>query len=71
MIPPAQAPSGLEKLSSIWTAPMPDYAPAFVKSPQLGYILSAVFGTGLIILVILFIGWVAGWASRPHPKSNA
>jgi cobalt/nickel transport system permease protein len=71
VVPPAQAPSGLEKLSSIWTAPMPDYTPTFIKSPQLGYILSAVFGTGLIILIILFIGWVAGLVSRLRPKSNA
>jgi cobalt/nickel transport system permease protein len=50
---------------------MPDYTPTFIKSPQLGYILSAVFGTGLIILIILFIGWVAGLVSRLRPKSNA
>ena len=58
--PPDNIPSGFEKLSKAWTAPMPDYAPAFVKSPQLGYILSAIFGTGLILLLILFVSWLIG-----------
>ena len=53
--PPVEAPKGLERLSSIWTAPMPDYAPAFLKSKELGYIMSAMMGTGLIILVFLFL----------------
>jgi cobalt/nickel transport system permease protein len=48
--PPEAAPSGMERLASIWTAPFPDYAPSFLKSQQLGYILSAMIGTGLLIL---------------------
>jgi cobalt/nickel transport system permease protein len=48
-------PTGLERLSKVWTAPIPDYAPSFLKSEKLGYILSAMFGTGLIILVSLGI----------------
>lgn len=52
---PAAAPAGLQRLSSIWTAPMPDYAPPILKSQAFGYILSAMAGTGLIILFsILF-----------------
>jgi len=48
-------PTGLERLSKVWTAPIPDYAPSFLKSEKLGYILSAMFGTGLILLVSLGI----------------
>lgn len=55
--PPAQAPAGLQRLASFWTAPMPRYAPPFLKSPTFGYMLSAVSGTGLIILVFLLAGW--------------
>jgi cobalt/nickel transport system permease protein len=55
LAPPPEAPKGLERLSSIWTAPMPDYAPPFLKSKQLGYIMSAMLGTGLIILAFLSI----------------
>ncbi len=58
-LPPAQAPAGLQRLSSFWTAPMPRYAPPFLKSETFGYMLSAVSGTGLILLVFLLAGWVA------------
>jgi len=47
--PPAAVPSGLARLAKLWTAPMPDYAPHFVKSAGFGYLLSAMFGVGLIL----------------------
>jgi cobalt/nickel transport system permease protein len=56
--PPPAPPEGLAKLASIWTAPIPDYAPSFMKSQEFGYILSAMFGVGLITLVFLLIGWI-------------
>lgn len=56
--PPAQAPAGLQKLATIWTAPMPRYAPPILKSPQLGYVLSAMAGTGLILLAFLGGAWI-------------
>jgi cobalt/nickel transport system permease protein len=61
--PPAQAPRGLERLHSVWTAPFPQYAPAFVRRPAVGYALSALFGSGVIILVLLTVGSLVsrGW----------
>jgi cobalt/nickel transport system permease protein len=56
--PPAAAPAGLQKLSTVWTAPMPRYAPSILKSAQLGYILSAMLGTGLIVLAFLGGSWI-------------
>jgi cobalt/nickel transport system permease protein len=56
--PPAQAPAGLQKLASVWTAPMPRYAPPILRSAQLGYILSAMAGTGLIVLAFLGGAWI-------------
>jgi len=50
---PAQVPSGLQRLSTLWTAPIPAYAPRFVKSPSVGYLLSGMFGTGLLASVSL------------------
>lgn len=50
---PAQVPLGLEQLSHIWTAPIPDYAPHFLRSPVFGYVMSAAVGTGLVILLSL------------------
>ncbi|MGI8469879.1 MAG: cobalt transporter CbiM [Pyrinomonadaceae bacterium] len=56
--PPAAPPEGLARLSGIWTAPMADYAPPFMSNPAFGYILSAMFGIGIIILIFLLVGWI-------------
>lgn len=53
---PAAAPAGLQRLATFWTAPMPGYAPVFLKSESLGYSLSAMAGSGLIILIGLGAG---------------
>jgi len=53
--PPDLAPHGLARLSSFWSAPFPDYAPGFIHSAGFGYILSALMGTGLILLLLLLI----------------
>ena len=57
--PPAHAPRGLERLASFWTAPMPGYAPPFLKSAGFGYMLSAMSGTGLIVIVTVTISGIA------------
>jgi cobalt/nickel transport system permease protein len=50
--PPA-VPSGLDRLSKLWTAPFPEYAPGFVRSRAFGYLLSAMFGVGLLLCISL------------------
>ncbi len=62
--PPVAAPAGLDWLSKIWTAPIADYAPPFISSPQFGYILSAMFGVGCIILFFLLTGWLVKSINR-------
>ena len=57
--PPAFIPPGLQKLGTLWTAPFPGYAPGFIKSHFLGYLLSGMFAVGLFLmtsLVALSIG---------------
>jgi cobalt/nickel transport system permease protein len=51
-------PAGLEKLSNLWTAPFPAYAPTFVRSRGFGYLLSAMFGVGLILVISLLTRFV-------------
>ncbi len=46
---PTPVPSGLQRLSRLWTSPFPAYAPGFVRSRSFGYLLSAMFGTGLLL----------------------
>ena len=65
---PETAPKGLEKLSKVWTAPIPDYAPAFLNSAEFGYVLSAMFGAGSIIALFLIVGWIAGKLTKKHPE---
>jgi cobalt/nickel transport system permease protein len=48
--PPAAAPSGIERLSALWTAPFARYAPPYVRSATFGYLLSAMFGVGIVVL---------------------
>lgn len=70
--PPDQPPKELARLSSIWTAPMSDYAPPFMKSAAFGYVMSAAVGTGLIILIALLIGWITRKRREPDtiPERN-
>jgi cobalt/nickel transport system permease protein len=57
-LPPSAAPAGLRRMATFWTAPMPRYAPPLLKSAAFGYALSAMAGTGLIILACLTAGWI-------------
>jgi cobalt/nickel transport system permease protein len=57
--PPSKQPQGLARLSSLWSAPFPQYAPLFVRRPAFGYVMSAVFGSGLILGFFLLIAWMA------------
>jgi cobalt/nickel transport system permease protein len=52
--PPSAVPTGMARMATIWTSPFPAYAPAFVRSQALGYLLSAMFGVGACLLIALF-----------------
>jgi cobalt/nickel transport system permease protein len=69
--PPAQAPRGLERLSSLWTAPLSRYAPSFIRSAFFGYFVSAMVGVGLIILLGLLLWWFAGRARPNTARADA
>ena len=54
-------PKGLAKLSSLWNAPMPDYAlkgwdEKGLSHLSFAYIMSAFVGIGIIVLVMIGIG---------------
>jgi len=63
-LPPPAAPAGMARMATVWTSPFPAYAPAFVKSRALGYVLSAMFGVGICLLIALFA------QSRLRPQSR-
>jgi cobalt/nickel transport system permease protein len=61
---PGRAPHGLERLSSLWRAPFASYAPAFISSRSLGYLLSAMAGVSLIAFLTLVLYRVAARSHR-------
>jgi cobalt/nickel transport system permease protein len=69
--PPARQPEGLERLSSVWSAPFPQYAPPFVHRPAFGYVMSAVFGSGLIIGLFLLMEWIATRRTNAAMKGSS
>ena len=57
--PPGAVPLGLARLSTVWTAPFARYAPPYVANPAFGYLLSAMFGVGIVIVVSFGVGRIA------------
>ena len=49
-------PKGLEKFSSLWSAPIPDYAFRGWENKPIAYILSAVIGILICVGVVLILG---------------
>jgi cobalt/nickel transport system permease protein len=68
---PLHAPPGLARLSSLWTAPFVRYAPPYVTNPAFGYLLSAMFGAGLVMLATLAVGRFIRAQSYPSEERAA
>ena len=49
-------PAGLQRMGGVWTAAMPDYAPAFIKDPVVGYVAAALTGAALIVAIVWLVG---------------
>jgi cobalt/nickel transport system permease protein len=58
LAPPPGAPSGMEKLATVWTSPIPAYAPAVLRSATFGYMMSALLGGGIVILTLQGLMWM-------------
>lgn len=48
----SKVPAGLERLSSLWGAPLADYEVPFLGNANLGYLISAVVGIAVVVLVV-------------------
>ena len=59
--PPSHPPVGLARLSTVWTAPFARYAPPYVRNASFGYMLSSMFGVGLIVLICMAARWMSGY----------
>ena len=65
---PAAVPSGLVRLAAFWTAPLPDYAPAFLRSAPTGYLISALVGVGILVLLGVGIQLLVDRTRRGKPS---
>lgn len=68
--PPTAVPHGLEHLASLWSAPIPDYAPSFMQNANIGYILSALLGCGMVLLAFLVISGIASRWRVAAPRAD-
>lgn len=70
--PPAATPEGLARLSRLWTAPVSDYAPSFMRDERFGYVLSGMFGTGLVMATMLLFAPLLrrGAVGTPEPDAG-
>ena len=49
-------PEGLDRLGGIWSAPLADYSLPFLENATLGYIVSALAGIAVLVVVMLLLG---------------
>ena len=66
---PAAVPHGLDRLATLWTAPLPDYAPAFLRSAAMGYLVSALVGVGIIVLSVVALQLLVDRTRRGGPQA--
>ncbi len=57
-------PSGFDRWSSLWSAPLPDYDLPFLSNPTVAYFLSAVLGVALVLAVLIVPVWIVERFSR-------
>ena len=58
--------SGSKRLSMVWTAPIPNYAPSLYHSRGFGYLMSALVGGGVVILGSQGVGWAVARGTREY-----
>jgi cobalt/nickel transport system permease protein len=62
-------PEGLQKLSSLWGAPLAGYRLPVLGNANLGYVVSAVLGT-IVIAVLMWLFVVLATGSLARPRSD-
>lgn len=65
---PPRAPAGLERMSSLWRAPLADYELSLIRNSSATYFLSALLGVGFVIAIATLISFIA---NRKRPDQTA
>jgi cobalt/nickel transport system permease protein len=64
-------PAGFDRWSSLWTAPFARYDVPVFHNSAAGYVLSALAGVVLILVVIYASAWIIGKLRRRHEDESA
>ncbi len=62
----AHIPAGMQRLSHLWLAPLPDYSPQFITNAHAGYGVSAIAGVLLTVGTILLVRAALRFTRRPQ-----
>ncbi len=63
-------PEGLEKLSGLWSAPMPDYEIPAIQNPTVAYILSAIIGIFIVVGLVWLFAKLVAIGRKPEPQKS-
>jgi cobalt/nickel transport system permease protein len=58
-------PQGLQKLSGVWTSPLPDYTVPALGNADLGYVLSALVGVLCVVVVVWLFSFLLTGPRKP------
>ena len=57
-LPAGQAPQGMASLATLWDAPLARYSPKFAGNVFVAYLMSALFGMGVVVLCVVALNWL-------------
>ena len=63
-------PAGFDRLAGVWSAPLAGYDLPALNNPTVTYILSAVLGVVLVVIVLFSLGWVLDRFLKRSEKQN-
>ena len=67
---PSRAPAGLERLSSLWRAPLADYETTLIRNSSAAYFLCAALGVGLVMAAASVITYAANRGATVEARAE-
>jgi cobalt/nickel transport system permease protein len=63
-------PAELGRLGGLWTAAIPDYAPASIGNPLVGYLAAGALGAALVVGITLLVGRLLALRDKEAPPAR-
>jgi cobalt/nickel transport system permease protein len=64
-------PAGFDRLADLWSAPLSGYDIPALNNPTVTYIISAVMGVALVVVVFFLLGWIVDHFLRQKDTQTA